>query len=309
MTNSQIGKRLFLRGVAGLGVVLGALGVAACDAGGEAGAQTETESPIVGGNAAGGVGVVHITTWNGVLGTDATWCTGTVIANNRILTAAHCFDYWLSLREHNDTTYLTEGDGLFVKVDYTDDGVNWTCLTHPTDSICKGTIDRFASVHVSRVGPSTDIALLRFSSPLQRIKRASFRQISTADVRVRQAVEEWGSGYIDTAGTNGGDKSLAMRRAVVRITEVKPTTFKTANTSSQTCDGDSGGPTFAGPSDLLVGILKGTSADTGRCGSVGSTSTWHRITPTIVNFINNHVKGLDTPCRETIAGTGFYACS
>ena len=125
---------------------------------------------------------------------------------------------------------------------------------------------------------------------------------------MKQTVEEWGSGITDAAGLMGGFTTAEMRRAVVRITELTSTSFKTGNVSSQTCDGDSGGPLFAGPSDLIVGIHRSRSAGTG-CATPGSTATQHRITPAVIDFINNHRQGSDPACRETIAGTGFYACS
>jgi hypothetical protein len=149
---------------------------------------------------------------------------------------------------------------------------------------------------------------LRFSSPLQRIRSSRFRQLSTASLRPSQTVEEWGSGFTDGAGTMGADASPVMKRAVVRVTELAASDFKTSNRSSQTCEGDSGGPAFSGASDLIVGTLRSNTAGPGECAPVDSTSTFHRITPTVIAFIDSHRQGSDPACRETIAGTGFYAC-
>ena len=302
MNTSRLAKRSVLRAVA-CGVVLGMTACAPDDQD-----VDQTDSPIVGGNPAGGVGVVGFTIWDGV-NDNVAYCSGTVIANNRIITAGHCFDPWLTIRDGRDVTYLLEGDGLLARVNYTDDGANWTCLTHPTDAVCQNHDEAYASIHVSRLGAATsqDIAVMRFTSPLQRIRRSAFRQVSTHELRVKQSIEEWGAGKIDTAGMNGGLTSTAMRRAVVRITEVKATTFRTTNSSSTTCDGDSGGPGFAGPSDSIAGIYHG-SPGPGVCGPFGSTSGWSRITPAVVTFIDNHRQGADPACRETIAGTGYYAC-
>ena len=146
MNTSRFARRHGLSVVAGFAVIVG---MTACDAGDEV--ADETVAPLAGGNAAGGVGVVRLTLWTGVNNTPAAQCTGTVIANNRIITAAHCLDSWLTIRDSGDVTHLLEGDGIRARVDYTDDGTNWTCLTHPTDGVCRGTVDAFASMHVSRM--------------------------------------------------------------------------------------------------------------------------------------------------------------
>jgi secreted trypsin-like serine protease len=99
-----------------------------------------------------------------------------------------------------------------------------------------------------------------------------------------------------------------MMRAVVRLAAVDATTLKVPNTASQICNGDSGGPIFAGPSDLIVGVLSKNSG-TGNCASATAQTTASRITPTVINFIDNNRAGADPACRETIAGTGFFACS
>ena len=304
MTNSRFAKRRGLSVIVGLGVIVG---MTACDPGDESADEDEAVAALAGGTAAGGVGVVQLALWTGVNGTPAVFCTGTVIANNRIITAAHCLDEWMTIRANGHVTYLLEGDGILASVNYTDDGTNWTCLTHPTDGVCRGTVDGFASMHVSRMsgdGNLPDIAVLRFASPFQRIRASRFRELSTQELRLKRSVEVWGAGVTSAAGPT----VVVMKRAVVRITELNATSFKTDTSSAQTCDGDSGGPLFAGASNLIVGIHRSSSPGSGKCGVVGSTTVNHRITPTVINFINKHREGADPACRETIAGTGFYRC-
>jgi hypothetical protein len=306
MTIPRFGKGTML--AAALGLMVATSG---CDTGEEA--PGETVAPLSGGSAAGGVGVVRLSLWTGVRLTPLVTCTGTIIANNRIVTAAHCFDTWLTIHDHHDVTYLLEGDGILARVDYTDDGANWTCLTNPTDTVCGPTVAAFAPMHVSRMsgdGNTPDVALLRFATPFTRIRSNRFRQLSTQDLRLKQALEEWGAGATDPTGAEGDLPPVSMKRAVQRITAFNATSFDTANTSAaQTCDGDSGGPAFAGASDLVVGVLRSASPGTGTCGTTSSTNIYHRITPPVINFINNHRQGSDTACVETIAGTGFYKCS
>jgi hypothetical protein len=302
MSTSQLSNRRVLHVAAGLGVILA---MTACDSGEEA--ADETTAPIVGGNAAGGVGVVHLTIWDGVRAL-RDFCTGTVISSDRVITAAHCFDDFLTIHDHRDVTYILEAN-LLAAVDYTDARGRLSCLTEASAGNCDEAA--FASMHVSRMsgdGNTPDVAVVRFASPLQHIDTASFRQLSTHDLRVNQSVEEWGAGYSSTAGTTGGDATLDMRRAVVRISQFDVTSFRTTNVTSQICSGDSGGPAFAGPSDLIVGILRSTGGTDGKCGALGGTTVWHRITPTVINFINSHRGPSDVACFETIAGTGFYQC-
>jgi hypothetical protein len=304
-------KRKLLSAVAGFGFIAG---TAACGAVGdpaEGSSSGSSSAPIQGGTVAGGVGVVRVTIWSGVGGTPAAFCTGTVFAGNRIITAAHCFDTWLTIRDGGDVTYLLEGDGLLARVDYTEDGTNWTCLTHPTDTVCGDGIAAFASMHVSRMsgaGNLPDIAVIRFASPLQRIEASRFRLLATGPLRLGQNVDEWGSGFTDSAGSTGGLTSAVMKRALVRVTELTATAFETSNAESQTCDGDSGGPAFTGASDLIVGIHR-SATGSGVCASVSSTGVFHRITPTVIGFIDGRRQGSDPACRETIPGAGFYDCS
>jgi secreted trypsin-like serine protease len=122
---------------------------------------------------------------------------------------------------------------------------------------------------------------------------------------VRQAVEEWGAGVTDPTSTT----ATQMTRSVVRVTAFNATTITVSNSVAQTCLGDSGGPIFAGASDLIVGVVSQLQqARNSNCAvSTGPTVT-ARITPAVIDFINNNRAGRDPVCHETLPGSGFQTC-
>jgi hypothetical protein len=240
---------------------------------------------------------------------DAVYCTGTVISGDRLVTAGHCVNRWLTIKDHGDITVLLRGD-LMAGAEYTQDGATFFCMSNPSHASCAAS--DFVPVHVTRLGNGEippDVAVLRFATPFQGIRRAEFRQLSTASVRVKQALEAWGSGFTDTNGTAGGNVSAVMKRAVVRVTSVSSTQLKISNSVAQICKGDSGGPFFAGPSDLIVAVMsQGLNRGGGACELSIDQSVTTRITPAVIDLINNNRGPSDPLCHETIAGTGFQAC-
>jgi hypothetical protein len=285
--------------VLGVGVIVG---MAACDGAGES--TGETEGSIANGTAGGGFGVVRLRLSDGKT---SEFCTGTIIASDRILTAGHCFDTWLTIHDGKDVTYLLQAD-LFGWAQYTEDGSKWFCLNDPVSKSCSTLIN----FHVSRLGNDkfgNDVAVIRFGSNFGSVTSADYRLLSTANLRLKQTVVEWGSGFTDTAGTAGGGVSAVMMKSPVRISDVQTTTLKTSDANSQVCKGDSGGPLFAGANDFIVGVLStGSAFAGGQCDTSTGQATWARITPAVIDFINNNRQGTDAVCHESIAGTGLYAC-
>jgi hypothetical protein len=157
-------------------------GIAGCDGGDAAGEAFDgTESAIANARAAGGVGVVHIQISDLVRDRNGFFkvvdCTATLISGDRVVTAGHCFDTFLTIRDGGDQTVFLQGD-LFANVDYTQDGTNFVCLTNPSEAACSSLA--YVPMHVSRLGNSglpPDVAVIRFGSPLQVVKRADFRQL------------------------------------------------------------------------------------------------------------------------------------
>jgi trypsin len=307
MTTVQFRFRLVL----GLGALLGIVGCGALDD--DDAASDEVTSAIANGRPGGGVGVVRLQLWNGrVLANgklDDFVCTGTVISGDRILTAGHCVNKWLTIRDDDDFTVLLQGD-LFAGAEYTTDGTNWICLQDKTQAHCSPSV--LAPVHVTRLGNGElppDVAVIRFATPFQGIKSSHFRQLSIAEPRARQSIEVWGIGFTNPDGTAGGSATNVMMRAVMRIASVSAKTVKIDNSRAQLCLGDSGGPLFAGPSDLIIGMVSQGLHRNGACDLSIDQTTGSRITPAAITLINNNRGSSDPLCRETIPGTGFYSCS
>jgi hypothetical protein len=308
MTTIQRLPRHLSRLVLGIALVGGCGGPEAGDA-----TSAGVSAPLANGFPAGGVGVVRLQVTNGnVLSNgklDDETCTGTVISADRIITAGHCFNKWLTIKDHHDTTVLLQGD-LLAGAEYTRDGTSWTCLQSSTRADCPPSL--LAPVHVTRLGNGDfppDIAVVRFATPFNGISPVEFRQLSTHEVRVKQSVEVWGIGYTDPNGTGGATVSNAMMRAVMRIAGVNGNQLQIDNSGrAQLCKGDSGGPLFAGPSDLIVGVVSQGLARNGACELVIDKTNASRITAAAITLVDNNRGPNDPLCRETIAGTGFFAC-
>jgi hypothetical protein len=298
-------RLVFGLGVMGMSAACGGVDAVGDEVLGEP--TSEVDNSIVNGTPAGGVGVVRLWMTDG----GGVWslCTGTVISDHRVLTAGHCVDEWLTIRDGDgDATFILQAD-LFAVAEYTEDGANWFCLHEPTSTTCPA----WMPMHVSRLGNGeggADIGVVRFVDPLEGIENNHFRGLSTGNVRVGGTVEEWGVGFTDSAGTAGSNVTPVMMRDVVRTTSVTSTFIRTSDSDSQICFGDSGGPIFVGASDLIVGVLsRFGSSIVGQCNAVNAEPGWARITPAVITFINNNRQGSDALCTETIAGTGFHDCT
>jgi hypothetical protein len=243
---------------------------------------------------------------NGTL--DDFTCTGTVISSDRILTAGHCVNKWLTIRDGGDSTVLLQGD-LLAGAEYTEDGTTWICLQDPSRADCRPSV--LSAVHVTRLGNGElppDVAVVRFAAPFQGIRSSRFRQVSTGSVRSGQTVEVWGIGYTNPSGTAGGLASNVMMKAVMRLASVTSTQLKISNEKAQLCLGDSGGPLFSGASDLIVGMVSQGLRRNGACELVIDQTSASRVTSAAIGLINMNRGSGDPLCRETIPGTGFYAC-
>jgi hypothetical protein len=299
------------RPVSGLGLGLWVLAGCGEVEGGDA-TSGEVSAPLVNGRPDGGVGVVRLQLTDGQVlpngNLDDFTCTGTVISGDRVLTAGHCVNKWLTIRDGGDTTVLLQGD-LLAGAEYTEDGTSWLCLQDPSQAECSPSV--LAPVHVTRLGNGEfppDVAVIRFATPLQGIESSHFRQLSTGSVRVGQTVDVWGIGFTDPNGTSGGSATNVMMRAVMRLASASATALKISNEQAQICLGDSGGPVFTGASDLIVGMVSQGLRRNGACKLSIDQTTTSRITPAVIDLINNNRGSGDPLCQETIPGTGFHRC-
>lgn len=201
-------------------------------------------SGIVGGKSGRVQGVVGILTPDGAL------CTGSLVASNVVLTAAHCV---VSNRGDNDVV----GGSVFVG-------------SSSRSAVESATIVDAAvspQMHFSGMGAGNhDIAVVRLETELTETAVVRFNPKSLPrGLKAKVLV----AGYGATSEENADAGS--ERYVKVPIQSISSTAIVAFGEGTGPCYGDSGGPAFAKNSQgvtLVIGVVSGNGGH-GRCGNTG----------------------------------------
>jgi hypothetical protein len=263
----------------------------------------QATAELRGGTIAGGAGVVVFQVKNSD-GT-ASGCTGTVIAPRALITAAHCFDGALG---------NAVWGSVDVRVSYTNDGVNWQCISAVE---APGACSTWTTTWVRRLKGANDVYLGRDFAVLLSTQIANgpawrgftaFRGIDVTVPRSGNRFELWGAGV----NADNGSFDNSMRHANFKWTaNNRPNEVMfTKASSAGGCSGDSGGPMFRETTDWVNAIHVAHDSDGGRCANSGTSQQAYIITKNTINVINQELAHID-PFGINCGGMGVanrYRC-
>jgi secreted trypsin-like serine protease len=203
---------------------------------------------LVGASAPGGAlssaVVMVLNRWAGGAG----FCSGIVVAQNIVLTAAHCLAAPKDMRIH-----FRDESGQPVLVDIEANAV------HPLyRAEAQKTRER-----------SIDLALLRTALPLPTRFRAVTLDDGTA-IAVGSRFRVAGFGVTqEGAGTSAGELRVGLLAARAPLSPILLWAGDPAHAGTGACTGDSGGPIFAATSDILVAVVDwATGTGPHHCGDI-----------------------------------------
>lgn len=148
-------------------------------------------------------------------------CSGTLVAPQVVLTAAHCVVGKAELEVHVGAPV---GSGTFIKVTET--------IVHPM-------FDDATHAY--------DLAIVRLAEPAG-VAPVALPSATLGATSVGMTARVVGFGVVMASGITDGER----RTGTMQISAVDPLTFTAAPSPSNTCGGDSGGPVFVG--DQLLGV-------------------------------------------------------
>jgi hypothetical protein len=250
------------------------------------------EEAVRDGTEGGGVGTVEVGR-----------CSGTLVGNHMVLTAAHCFDAKNELG--NDLT-----GPVTISISLAVTGRTWRCLSGgPTTS--SGKCKEARRVWVRRLKRSDavdDLAVVFTITPGGRFQNLQVAdgasKLYTGSLSSSEKYTFYGRGPFHYDGSGAGvmrfmHDSLNWRGAGHFITDadgVRP------------CMGDSGGPYFLRGTRSIFGVLSEADAS-GQCAKVGGKIAGARITEKHLEKINRFRtdEGLE-PCRRMLLSPDHWTC-
>ena len=204
-----------------------------------------TSAPVTGGTVDATLPAVVV-----IVAADHAICTGTLIAPDLVLTAAHCLPA--------PTTALAVQAGADLAHPVAGSPVD-TWWSHP----------RFDGVE-----SAADVAVLHLRDRITSIAPLPLADPATARVDATFTIAGWGRP--DPDGLSGTERRIGT----VRIADIGDAVYTTVPAPSQVCHGDSGGPLLvygASGQPAILGVISAAEAsctDWGRVARLDAVATW-----------------------------------
>lgn len=249
-----------LAGLAALGFA--ALGCAPADD-----AVAIVDQPILNGQAATEAelfGTVALFMWTD----ESIGCTGTLVAEDVVITAAHCF---YDIETGDQTTNVEDVSivaGLLDANAATDeDLIDLTSVEVP-----QGYPGQEAEGDPDGLGRLDDIAVLTLSRPVSNLTPVPVLDMASFDANVQAGTPIIVTGYGTTVETGDNDTGVLYIADTPYVRRTDHELFAGGTGEPDTCPGDSGGPAYVeldGAIYLVGATSRGTSQGEQQCGNGG----------------------------------------